>query len=131
VNLEWVTNPMWLLVNSLVAFRLTRLWIDDMLPPLPRIRDAVQAWAERGWERRGITGDIHDEKASARSYRVWRLSAGQPAVAYLVTCYWCSGFWIGAAVVLAASLIPATPWALIAAPFALSAVVGLLADRTK
>jgi hypothetical protein len=127
VTLEWISSPLWLIVNVLAAYRLTRLWVADMLPPLPRMRDAVESWAHARWAGRDLTGDPREPEA----YRVWRIYGGTPPLAYLVTCAWCSGYWISLAVFLAASLIPTTVWAFLAVPLAFSAVVGLLHQATE
>lgn len=147
---------MLVLINALVAYRLTRLWVDDMLPPLPRVRDAINDWAygrdaarltaaiqadrrDPAWQaeadeagkralRGGYTASTvigtHEQAEINRQQR----NGGMPILAYLTTCYWCSGFWIALAVVLAASLIPATAWLLLAAPLALSATTGLISS---
>jgi hypothetical protein len=127
VTLEWVTNPLWLIINALAAYRLTRLWVADMLPPMPGLRDLIQNNAHRNWDVKGIEPDSADpEKA-----RKWIVYGGTPPLAYLVTCAWCSGYWISLAVFLAASLIPTTVWAFLAVPLAFSAVVGLLHQATE
>lgn len=118
-SLDWTTSPLWLAINALAAYRLTRLWVTDMLPPLPRVRRAVEAWAHQRWETRGLTDNY--EHGS-----VWMVYAGMPPLAYLVTCAWCSGYWISLAVFLFATLFPTAVWAFLAVPLAFSAVVGLL-----
>lgn len=73
MSLAWVEHPLLLVVNVLAAFRLTRLWISDSLPPLPRLR----------------------------RYLLRRL--GTNPLAELVDCPWCAGWWISLGVVLLAS----------------------------
>lgn len=127
MTLDWITSPLWLIINALAAYRLTRLWVADMLPPLPRIRDAVETRAHQSWDYQGIGPDTGDPKRE----RTWHVYGGTPPLAYLVTCAWCSGYWISLAVFLAASLIPSTVWAFLAVPLAFSAVVGLLHQATE
>ena len=117
MSLAWTNSPVWLVINVLVAFRLTRLWVDDMLPPLPALRARIEAYATRDAQ---AVGD--------RYYRYNQTldRYGQPPLMFLVNCYWCVGFWASLGVTLAASAIPATVWAWFAVPLALSALVGLL-----
>lgn len=133
MTLEWITSPLWLIVNALAAYRLTRLWLADMLPPLPRIRDAVERAALDHWGpyRRTFEPRPSDHEPTEDDGRVLRIYGGTPPLAYLVTCAWCSGYWISLAVFLAASLIPTAVWAFLAVPLAFSAVVGLLHQATE
>ncbi|MGL4809894.1 MAG: hypothetical protein ACRC4O_14205, partial [Giesbergeria sp.] len=41
MNTKWMRDPVALTVNALAAYRLTRLWTRDSLPPLPRVRQHV------------------------------------------------------------------------------------------
>lgn len=101
MTLAWVNDPLWLLVHALAAYRLTRLWTRDSLPPLPRMREAVyQRWGNRPW-------------------------------VMLVDCPWCAGFWISVGVVLVASSPVAVAWQWLAVPLAFSAVAGLLSARDE
>ena len=123
MNLAWINSPVWLIINALVAFRLTRLWIDDMVPPLPRWREKIEDWSNRA---------ITDPDSTTQQTEKWGnqvATYGQPIVLYLVKCYWCVGFWVSILVTLAASLTPSAAWTLIALPFALSTVVGLIGTR--
>lgn len=134
MNPEILAGP-WAPVLALASYRLTRLWLDDMLPPLPRVRAWVQSRATR-WSRMyrvqrwpKPTTDAERERESAELDRVeplLELYAGQPALSLLATCYWCSGFWIALAVVLVAVLAPVAWWAVPMAALALSATTGLL-----
>lgn len=125
MSLMWITNPMWLVINSLVAFRVTRLLVIDSLPPIPWIRAGIQQWAADRW-----TEQHHPHEATADRWAELemhdRTYGGEHPIATLVTCPWCLGFWVSLAVAVAASLIPAPVWVFVAAPFALSAIVGLL-----
>jgi hypothetical protein len=102
-HLDWLHDPVWLIVNALAACRLTRLWTRDSLPPLPRVRQTVIDKLNEGRE------------------------SEHPATA-LVDCAWCIGFWIGAGVVAIMSVIPHV-WPIVAVPLAFSTVTGWLASR--
>lgn len=116
MSLAWTTSPLWLVINALMAYRLTRLWIDDDLPPLPALRR---------WARHRL--DLASSRSARRDDHL-SLYGGHP-LENLVGCYWCAGYWVSLGVFLAASLIPMTVWAFLAVPLALSAVVGLIASR--
>jgi Protein of unknown function (DUF1360) len=97
MTLAWVHDPLWLLIYALSSFRLTRLWTQDTLPPLPALRVYVATrWGGRAWTE-------------------------------LMDCPWCAGFWISLGVVLVSSSPLAPAWQWVAVPLAISAVVGLLA----
>lgn len=158
MNLAWIATP-WALVVALAAFRLSRLWIDDMIPPLPRIRQRITDWAsDRDAARlnHAMAADREDpvhqaemdeagRRALAGGYNAvyqpgpreeaelarMRTYGGQPVATYLVTCYWCAGFWISLAVVLIAVFIPLAVWALPFTVLAVSAVVGLIAQAAE
>lgn len=157
MNVDWLASPVWLIVNALVAYRLARLAIDDDLPPLPRLRQAVVAWVTGRASAKLYAARQADEKdpevqakqaesdqlarrggynssrvvgPRERAVRDRMQPSGVPALVDLISCYWCLGYWISLAVAVAASLIPAFAWSLIAAPFALSALVGLISSRT-
>lgn len=139
MNLAWIHDPLLLIIAALAAFRLTRLWVDDMLPPLPAIRAAIRSWAFIRYDQAeadALEADRADpETIGTPRLNRWRTRAttngGQPAVVYLVDCYWCAGFWISVGVFVAASLIPTVAWTLLAVPLALSAITGLIADRSE
>lgn len=123
MNLAWTSSPVWLIINTLVAYRLTRLWIDDAVPPLPWLREKINDRLNRpALDKSTSQADLDAWTAKVARY-------GRHPLEYLMTCYWCAGFHISIAVVIAASLIPFTVWAFLALPFALSAVVGLLGTR--
>lgn len=158
MNLAWTATP-WALVVALSAFRLSRLWIDDMIPPLPRIRAAIEAWAtdrdaarlneamaaDRADPAHVAAMDEAGKRALAGGYNTTRTpgpreeaeldrqrtNGGMPVAMYLVNCYWCAGFWISAAVVLIAVFVPLTVWALPFLALSVSALVGLLAKAAE
>lgn len=123
MNTAWFHSPTWLIINALVAYRLTRLWIDDQVPPLPWVREKIQAYADR---------DFRESTSENSTIEAWSRKVeryGQPPVMFLINCYWCAGFWISIGTVLAASLLPVSVWPFVALPLALSAIVGLLGTR--
>jgi hypothetical protein len=128
VNLTWATDPVWLIINALVAYRLTRLWVSDELPPLPSLRRKLDAWANQRWLTK-----THPKLATTQEWdeieELKRAYHDDAPVKRLWDCYWCAGFWISTGTILAASLIPFAVWQFIALPFALSAIVGLLGTR--
>ncbi len=141
-DLAWVTHPAWLAVNALAAFRLTRLWVADMLPPLPRIRRYIETRATARWEPEHAKARSDDyvydpdpgpkpPESDHKLVDTWQLYGGQAPLAYFVTCPWCSGFWISLIVFLLATLFPPAVWAFVAVPLAFSAVAGLLHQATE
>lgn len=142
LSLAWTASPLWLAVNALAAYRLTRLWVADMLPPLPRVRRAIDTWATARWAPEAaqvrLNAYVHAREPGPRPpdgdadlVDTWTLYDGKAPLAYLVTCVWCSGYWISLAVFLLATLFPVTVWAFVAVPLAFSAVVGLLHQATE
>lgn len=71
-----MTDPTELVVDALAVHRLTKLWQDDEVWPMPELREAFLRWA----------GDTR-----------W---------ADLESCPWCASMWIGAAVVVAHRFFP-------------------------
>lgn len=128
MNLTWTRDPFVLLFTALTAYRLTRLWVLDSLPPLPRLRQYLNRRAAARWSRQ-----THPPEATMKEWAtigdLKRAYDDTPPLSHLMDCYWCSGFWISLATATAASLAPATVWTMITIPFALSAVVGLLGTR--
>lgn len=113
-----------LVVDALAAYRLTRLVTSDRIADAPR--DAVVLWAySRAGRGLTIEGDA--------SPGAWSEAVAQdpdpPKLAYLVTCPWCSSWWIGLAVVAMRRLAPRW-WAPMAEALALSAVAGLVAEKS-
>lgn len=101
----WLHDPVWLIVNALAAYRLTRLITRDMLPPLPRLRENLVDRLNKG-------------------------RASEHPVAYMLGCPWCVGFWVCVLVVVIMSLLPGV-WPWLAVPLAFSAVVGHLAAHDE
>lgn len=108
MNTQWMRDPVALTVNALAAYRLTRLWTRDSLPPLPRVRQHVLDKLD----------EIQDAKGSHEPH----------PLAALVDCPWCIGFWISVGVVAAATVTPRA-WRPLATALAFSAVVANIAVR--
>lgn len=108
MNTRWMRDPVALTVNALAAYRLTRLWTRDSLPPLPAIRQHVLDKLDEIQNRRGVATDH--------------------PLTELVRCPWCVGFWISVGVVGAATLAPRA-WRPLATALAFSAVVANIAVR--
>ncbi len=103
-----IPGPWVALVLALAAFRLTRLAGWDDFPLAVRVR---------GW----ITGEHTIRGRAEPLYQ-------RPTLAHLLACPWCIGFWISCAVYVGWLLVP-TEALYAAAPFALSAFVGLVAKN--
>lgn len=97
----------------LTVYRLTRLVaVDRVTAP---VRDRLQDWFERRWQKRQGSYQPSDE---------W-----QSMLAYLLGCMWCASIWVGGLVVLAIALtvgLP-VPWWLMW--LSASAVTGWLATN--
>lgn len=101
--MTWPHSPWLVILDALMALRLTRLIIADTLPPVARARE----WALARWPGEWGAG---------------------------LVCFWCAGFWVAILVVVGHTLAELAGvgawWVLVAAVFAVSAVVGLLGERT-
>jgi hypothetical protein len=108
INTKWMTQPVALAVNALAAYRLTRLWTRDYLPPQAHVPKQVQEKQDEVQDAKGTTADH--------------------PLSELVHCPWCVGFWISVGVVGAATLAPRA-WRPLATALAFSAVVANIAVR--
>lgn len=129
MNLAWTSSPLWLLINALVAYRLTRLWVDDTLPPLPMLRLHLSRRADLAWHKRLHPYSATTERWAELDDLKRAYSSEDHPVKALWECYGCAGFWISVGVFLAASLIPLTIWAFLAVPLAMSTAVVIIASR--
>lgn len=98
---------------SLAAFRATR-WIihDEFTQP---VGDRLRLHFEAKWEAKH--GVNHGEEWASK-------------VAYLLSCYWCLGFWISGLTTLITWLIVPVPYPVLTA-LAASAVTGLLGRNAE
>ncbi len=110
-------TPTEVAVDLLATHRLVRLVTADVVTQ--PLRDALVCHAYR---RQGDTGQV---PATG-----WADYAEQdpdaPKVATLITCRWCTGIYVAAAVVAARRLLPG-PWGYVARALAASSVAALLA----
>lgn len=65
--------------------------------------------------------------AIADNFRQWVWSKQGPAtkIGYLITCNWCTGFWVSLLFVIGASVLPQLTF-VVSLVLAISAVIGLL-----
>jgi hypothetical protein len=59
---------------------------------------------------------------------IWKRKPPHTKIGYLFTCNWCFSIWVASLVVICYTIVP-TATTVIALPFALSAVAGLIAAR--
>lgn len=117
-----IPHPWPALVLALAAFRLARLVGWDTFPLAERFRDLVSGTetvtSGNSNARMGLTnGDVTETTTDRR-----------PAVRHFLECAWCQGFWLSLGAYGAWLAEPR--WALYgAAPFAISAFVGLVAKN--
>jgi hypothetical protein len=71
---------------------------------------------------------IEDAVTEPLREAVWRRYKPDGGIGYLITCYWCTGFWTSSLVVLAYIIVP-VPTMVAALVLALSAVAGIIAAR--
>jgi hypothetical protein len=111
-----VTDPTELAVDVLAAHRLTRLVTADVITE--PAREALLRWSYR---RKGDTG-----QAPATGWTDYaEVDPDAPRLARLVTCRWCAGFYVAAAVVAARRWLPG--WHYVARVLATSSAAALLA----
>lgn len=59
---------------------------------------------------------------------IWRKCPPSHGVGYLITCYWCTGFWVASLLVLLFIIVP-VPTIAASLVLALSALAGIIAAR--
>lgn len=96
-----------LLILILGAYRLTRLVGWDEFPLVAKLRDRVTG-------KRGVEGGVEYHE--------------RPVLEHFLTCPFCVGFWISAAVYVAWLSAP-RPTLYAVTPFAISGAVGLIAKN--
>lgn len=114
------------LVDALATFRLSRLVTADQLTAGQRER--IISWAYNRNGTRPVTAALIDQGGVGGWVDHVENDPDAPALAYLITCGWCSSVWVGAGVVLARRWFPRL-WGPVAEALALSAVAGLIAER--
>lgn len=59
---------------------------------------------------------------------IWKKFPPHTWLGYLITCYWCLGLWLALAFAICYTIVPVAT-AIVALPFALSAVAALISKR--
>jgi len=137
MDLGWIETASGLIVTMLAAFRITRSIVADAFP-LGVARARFVAWANERWPAglavarqnetvREASGFEFPRGVTAGEQREFDAYEGMAPLAYLATCYWCTGLYVSVACALLAST--GTWWMWAATPLAISAVVGLLGTR--
>jgi len=71
---------------------------------------------------------IEDTVTERLRNAVWRRYNPSHGVGYLITCYWCTGFWVASLLVLLFIIVP-VPTIAASLVLALSALAGIIAAR--
>jgi hypothetical protein len=74
---------------------------------------------------RVITTDVVFESVRER---IWKKFPSSKGFGYLITCDWCTGFYVSIAFVLAYLLVPVIVY-VVSLVLSISAIIGLLANR--
>lgn len=117
-----MTEILELAVDCAAAYRLTRLVTDDTITQGWRRRFVEAAYVNAG-RASGMRAHVDDMGGWDE---VARLDPDAPKLATLVTCRYCAGVWLGAAVVAARLSMP-RQWRWAARALTAAAVAGLLA----
>jgi hypothetical protein len=71
---------------------------------------------------------IEDAVTERLREAVWRRFDASHGIGYLITCYWCTGFWVASLLVLLFIIVP-VPTMAASLILALSALAGIIAAR--
>lgn len=71
---------------------------------------------------------IEDAVTERLREAVWRRFDASRGIGYLITCYWCTGFWVASLLVLLFIIVP-VPTMAASLILALSALAGIIAAR--
>ncbi len=110
-------------LDVLATYRLTRLVVADTLTETPRLY-AVLAAYDRAQRPLPVLDHLGGFKPTGNE--IVEADDDPPKLAYLVTCPWCSGFYVAIGVTIARAALPRA-WGRVARALALSAAAGLLA----
>lgn len=58
---------------------------------------------------------------------IWRKFPPSHGIGYLITCYWCTSFWVASIIIICSILIPSVVF-IICAILALSAIAGIVSQ---
>lgn len=113
------------IVLGLATYRVSRLVVVDSFPPAA----ALRKWFKYHWPdagdtvsripKRGTVQAVSPQGTDPRDVERWRVISGT-SLGYLVSCMWCTPFWVAVCWWLAFSFWPevttigAVPWALAA-----------------
>lgn len=115
---------MTLLLDSIAAYRLTKLITDDVItqPLRDVLIELAYEWDDRGkWAR-----DVFSPQNEGDWQDVVEADEQPPKLATLITCRWCAGMWVGMFIVLARRVAPKA-WTPLRDVLVLSAAAALLA----
>lgn len=119
-------NPTSLLLDSLAAYRLTKLVVDDQLTA--EARDAV---IEAAYARAGRREEVTQGYAGRHDWaEIVANDDDPPKLAFLVSCPWCAGMWVSLGVVVLDAVAPG-PWRHMRRALAMSAAAGLIAENLQ
>jgi hypothetical protein len=113
-------DPWPALVMALAAYRLARLVGWDDFPPIHRLRARITG------EQTVTSGSINSRMGVTNERPEVSVEWRRPVLAHFISCAFCQGFWISAAVYTAWLFYP-TQLMYGLAPFALSGAVGIIA----
>ncbi len=71
---------------------------------------------------------IEDAVTERLRTAIWSRQNASQGIGYLITCYWCTGFWVASLLVLMFIIVP-VPTMAAALVLALSALAGIVAAR--
>lgn len=128
--MTWTSWPpaLWLVINTLAVYRLTRLVVKDSVLARPR------RWLDDlDTQKDGRPFERDPEADPTRGRRRAKVQVTSANAAYrfataIVACPWCLAVWIAAVVIALTWAIPSI-WAYPAFGLALAAGTGWLADR--
>ena len=112
------------LVVALAVFRVSRLIVSDTILDTPRLWILTRYPASDT-----VFVDWRDDLFWVEKVGGW-MAIKPHLIGELISCVWCTGFWISVIAVAAWWQSPEVAWWL-ALPFALSAVAGLLEEVTQ
>lgn len=121
-----MTEALEVVVDALAAYRLTRLITADVITK--DLRDAFVhgVYVRAGQEGRVMADHPEDGPEDLDWSQVAEDDEDPPKLATLVTCRWCTGFYVSVGVVVASRWAP-RPWRVVSRAFALSAAAALVA----
>lgn len=122
-----------LLILGLAVYRITRLIVIDSFPPVAWLRDK---WLRR-WPMTGDTITAPDRRLfEHKKVQLVRLAGDVfevkqgTTLGYLISCVWCSGFWVAASSALLYWAFPDVVLP-IASVFALAAIGSFVYNQEK